>query len=284
MPSSEDGLIADGGEELPEFEDIETDDTLMLQCWNCPNEFESGSLGRPAGQRDASELCPRCGAQFAMPPVPEQEFDDVVREPNQLPKYVLPHDEVKARVPAVKHIVDKDIRAEVVDLTARAPAYFWSAPAANPTSDYHHPVCRQRYGLWAHTLMGVTIVKELAESWVEQDRITVEERDHALAASILHDQRKKGPHGAFNGSSTSNHDLRMAEVVRKRSGLPDEVSYAIETHMGPWYDGPAPDHAVEHLVHNADMLASTPNVTPRVTGPLHDLLEDMGLEVIGDAE
>lgn len=195
---------------------------------------------------------------------------------------MLPDDEVERRIPAVRHIVDKDVPQEVIDLTARAPAYLWFSPAVNRTSDYHHPVCRKKRGLWAHTLMGVTAVKELAESWVEQDRISIEQRNYALAASILHDQRKKGEHGEFNGSSTSDHDLQMAEVVREESDLSGEVAEAIARHMGPWYGGPMPEYPVDHLVHNADMMASTASCTLKVTGPLPEELDGMGHEVIGD--
>lgn len=274
MSDSEDELSTDGGEI--------SKNSLILTCWNCDNEFEAGTLGKPVGQREASELCPRCGAQFATPPMSEHEFDEIVRTTSELPTYVLPDDEVERRIPALRHIADQDIRQEVIDITSRAPAYFWWAPAANPLSDYHHPICRQQRGLWAHTLMGVTVVKELAESWVEQDRISIDERDYAIAAYILHDQRKKGEHGEFNGSSTSDHDLQMADYV-DGSDLPVEVADAIESHMGPWYDGPEPETPVDHLVHNADMMASTASITPKVTGPLPDELDGMGLEVIGDA-
>jgi len=48
----------------------------------------------------------------------------------------------------------------------------------------------------------------------------------------------------------------MARLVWE-SALDDRVVDAVAAHMGPWYDGPAPETPLEWLVHHADMVAST---------------------------
>jgi hypothetical protein len=205
----------------------QSDTDLELTCWNCDETFASGTLGKPLDRGEATDLCPGCGIGFATPPLPSGEFDTVIHTPEQLPSYRLPTGEVVRRLPASNDIVDEAIREAVIDLSAEAPAYFWRAPAANPLSEYHHPICRETHGLWAHTLMVAAAVVELAESHVEQGRISIDERDYAIAAAILHDQRKKGAHGAFEGSSTSDHDLQMAAAVREHADLPEAVADAV---------------------------------------------------------
>jgi putative nucleotidyltransferase with HDIG domain len=261
----------------------QTDDSIDLEltCWNCDTTFPSGTLGKPLGRGEATELCPTCGIGFSVPPTPAQDFDTIVRAADELPSHRLDSGEVLRRLPAVNAIVDDDIREAVIDLSAEAPAYFWRAPAANPLSEYHHPICRETHGLWAHTLMVAAVVAELAESHVEQGRLSITDRDHALAAAILHDQRKKGPHGTFEDSSVSDHDLQMAAVVREHDDLPKPVADAVAAHMGPWYDGPEPETPVEQLVHDADMVASTKNITCDVRGPVPTEIAELGVEVKG---
>lgn len=268
-------------DELPEFEDLEEDDEpLMLECWNCGAETPSGTLGYwvDKSQNLASEACQGCGMEFRTPPLKRRDFDEMLWGPRDYPQATLPEDEVKRRLPGIGRIVDKEIRSEVIRLSQNAPAYFWNVPAASPTSDYHHPVCREYHGLWAHTLMLIEPLCRLAESHVEQGRITEEERDYALAAAYLHDQRKRGPHGTQETSSTSNHDINMAQAIAHESDLPEEVEDAVASHMGAWYDGPEPETPLQQLVHDADMLASSPNVTPKVPAPIPEELEEMGLE------
>jgi hypothetical protein len=188
----------------------------------------------------------------------------------------LSPDEVKRRIPALKLIADPDLREATREVTATAPEYFWIVPAS--TSGFHHPLCRGRHGLWAHTLMVSTALERLVDSYIEQGLLTPKQADMARAAVILHDQRKNGHPGAPSTSSVSDHDLQMASVLRDHGGFPDPVIEAVETHMGPWYDGPEPVAPIERLVHSADMVASTSTITVKAPGPVPDELEKIGVE------
>ena len=180
--------------------------------------------------------------------------------------------EAKRRLPAITRVVDEDLRAGVLQLTTEAPGYFWAVPAS--TSGFHHPICRQEHGLWAHTLMVYTAVERLIDSY--EARFGVEP-DHARAAALLHDMRKNGPPEDPSSKSVSDHDLQMADVVRQHGAFPDEVADAVAEHMGAWYDGPEPSSPLAELVHNADMLASTANATVAVPGPVPEELKTLGV-------
>lgn len=187
----------------------------------------------------------------------------------------LEPDEVYRRMPTLDLIDDGDVRHVTASLTARAPEYFWRVPAS--TSGYHHPACNGDRGLWAHTLMLSTVIDRLSDTYVGQGRLTEYDVDLAHAAAILHDQRKNGDPERPSKKSTSDHDLRMAAVVRE-SDLPDVVADAIATHMGAWYDGPVPETDLQDLVHTADMVSSTSTITPKVQGPIPEELSHCRLE------
>jgi len=174
--------------------------------------------------------------------------------------------EVRRRTPALRYISDKKIEAEVIHLTKFAPPYFWTRKGA--TSGYHNA---HRHGLWAHTLKLAPVIERLADSWVEQGHIREDDRDLAHAAAILHDQLKAGENG---GDTESDHDLLMGERIRTHSDLPRSVARAVESHMGSWYEGPAPlPGSLEDLVHTADMLASTDALPIPIPKPVPDELE-----------
>lgn len=187
----------------------------------------------------------------------------------------LDGEEVYRRMPALNLIDDDELREETARVTAAAPEYFWRVPAS--TSGYHHPFCRGERGLWAHTLMVCTVLERLADSYVQQGLIERRDVDLARSAAILHDQRKNGPPDVPSDSSVSNHDVLMANVVREE-GLPSAVEGAVRAHMGPWYDGPMPETPLQRLVHNADMVASTETVTPKVPGPIPEEIAELGAE------
>jgi len=180
--------------------------------------------------------------------------------------------ELRRRLPAIDLIEDDDIRHRTLQATATAPDYFWEVPAS--TSGFHHPICREERGLWAHTLMVSTAVERLVDSYEARFEV---DPDHARAGAILHDQRKNGHPENPSDTSVSDHDIRMSEVVREH-GLPDAVAEAVAEHMGAWYDGPEPSSPLSELLHNADMLASTANATLAVPGPIPDELDGRGLE------
>jgi len=72
----------------------------------------------------------------------------------------------------------------------------------------------------------------------------------------------------------------MATVIQQESDLPERVARAVASHMGPWYSGPEPDleSPLEDLLHTADMIASTANITPKVPTPVPKELEEIGVE------
>ena len=187
-------------------------------------------------------------------------------------------EEVTRRVPTLRLIRSEDLRRETARVTARAPSYFWTVPAS--TSGYHHPLCRGERGLWVHTLMLSTVVEELGESRQELGELDREDVDRAHAAAVLHDQRKNGDPSRPSETSVSDHDLRMGSVLREESDLPDAVASAVESHMGPWYDGPEPSTPVERLVHTADMVSSTASITPSVQGPLPEEISHLDVEEV----
>lgn len=187
-------------------------------------------------------------------------------------------EETIRRVPTLELIDDPALREETTRVTSRAPAYFWTVPAS--TSGFHHPLCRGERGLWVHTLMLSTVIERLADSCVGLGDLARDEVDHAHAAAILHDQRKNGDPASPSRKSVSDHDLRMGRVLREQADVPESVVEAVEAHMGPWYDGPAPESPIERLVHTADMVASTETITPGVHGPIPDELADLGVEEV----
>jgi len=65
--------------------------------------------------------------------------------------------------------------------------------------------------------------------------------------------RKAGEDGS---ETRSDHDLRMAAVLRETRSCDELVERAIAEHMGPWYEGPDPSSTLAELVHIADMVAS----------------------------
>jgi hypothetical protein len=73
----------------------------------------------------------------------------------------------------------------------------------------------------------------------------------------------------------------MARVIREESDLPEAVAEAVQSHMGPWYDGPEPSGGLGRIVHDADMVASTSTISPAVPAPVPEELSDVdGLEEV----
>ena len=200
------------------------------------------------------------------------------------PEPRLSIDEAERRMPTLALIDDDRIRETTRQLVREAPAYFWRVPASS--SGYHHPACRGERGLWAHTLMLSTVIERLAPTYVQQVTKAFSEIDvdRAHAAAIVHDMRKNGDPGDPTEKSTSDHDIRMAEVVRTADwhtpGTELMISNAVASHMGAWYDGPEPTADHEQLVHTADMVASTATITVGVQGPIPEELADLGLEEV----
>jgi transcription elongation factor Elf1/HD superfamily phosphohydrolase YqeK len=230
------------------------DEVNLCPC--CQSDHVGTALGIAVDNEDSNGrvVCPNCGLQYRTT-CNLNKFETLVEDLEKYPRHNLSESEVKRRLPAVENITDPEIKAEVLDLSAKAPAYFWVVPAAN--NDYHHPRCREQRGLWVHTLMVAQAVKDLLWTYRDRDGINGYEEDLAFAAAILHDQRKNGPHESPTQSATDDHDLKMAAVVRQSSSLPGDVANAIARHMGPSYDGPVPSFGgLSDLVHMADYAAS----------------------------
>jgi hypothetical protein len=237
-------------------------------CSNCKRRYPVTTLGRAQpvngsdGQpRHATPTCPHCWYESSHDPIPSENFQELLENHagSKPPETISPSVAIE-RLPVIQLISDAKIRTGVAELTAEAPAYFWRVPAASPDSTHHHPSCREKFGLWRHTLFLIPPLCRLTESRILQDtEFSIYDRDVALAAAILHDQRKRGPHATYRDSATSNHDLEMAATVRGNDKLPDRTADAIASHMGPekfGYDGPAPSTPLERLIHDVDMLAS----------------------------
>ena len=191
-------------------------------------------------------------------------------EEDKLAEPPLSVDEVDRRMPSLQLIESDAIREETRKLTMFAPAYFWERPGS--TAGYHNA---HEHGLWAHTLKLSTVIERLADSYTERGLLRSDDVDRAHAIAVLHDQRKAGEDGE---ETQSDHDWWMGGVVRQESELGETVARAIESHMGPWYEGPEPSSTLDELVHVADMVASDDNVDIALPGPVPRELEAHGYE------
>lgn len=180
--------------------------------------------------------------------------------------------ETDRRLPSLALIDDNDLRNETRHLARFAPAYFWTR--AGSTSGYHHP---REHGLWAHTLAVSTVIERNADSYTERDLLHEEDIDRAHAVAVLHDMRKAGEDG---DQTRSDHDLRMAAVLRETRSCDELVERAIAEHMGPWYEGPDPSSTLAELVHIADMIASADEsgIQVALPEPVPEELREAGYE------
>lgn len=179
--------------------------------------------------------------------------------------------EARRRMPAVELIDDVDLREQTIAEVARFPDYFWTAPATS-SDQYHNQFARGERGLWIHVCMAATAVERIVDSHVEQGRLSDREADYARAAVVLHDGRKFGDRWRPGQSADKDHDLQMYRVLQSR-GFPEPACDAVASHMGPWYDGPEPSTPLQHVVHEADMVASARHVTPAVYHAPDELVE-----------
>lgn len=182
-------------------------------------------------------------------------------------------DEIRRRLPEIELVDDDEIRTATLDAARRGiPEYFWEVPATG-SGRYHNPFARRRHGLWVHVKMVYTAYERMVDSFVQQDRITEREADCGRAAVLLHDMLKYG-HAYESGDGTeSNHDVLAAHWLRHNTDVPEEVVDCVEAHNGAWYDGTAPSSELQQLVHMADMVASTKNVTCGVYEPADEIAQ-----------
>lgn len=182
-------------------------------------------------------------------------------------------DEVSRLFPTVRLISDSEIKEGVKEyVDQEIPGYFWKAPASS-TKKYHHKLTTRDCGLWAHTLMLATALEELRWTYEEMSIISKHELDAARAAVLLHDTKKYGDKYWDSKSADRDHDLQAARAVERIDGLPQEVAECIESHMGPSYRGPEPRNHLEMLVHQCDMISSSPNITSHIWKPPEEIKE-----------
>jgi hypothetical protein len=160
------------------------------------------------------------------------------------------------RLPTLDLVQNSDLRTQTITLIEdHTPDYFWEVPAAT-TYNNHNPYSCATHGLWIHTLMTCTAY----ETMVDSAHLSDPAKDYGRIACILHDMRKYGD--TYDDTGTArDHDIQMASLIRQESDLPEAVTRAVASHMGPWYDGPEPTTNLQTLVHRADMIASTKNIT-----------------------
>lgn len=182
------------------------------------------------------------------------------------------HAEMYRKFPEVELINDDTIRQQTLDaLVELTPDYFWDTPAAT-TYNHHNPFCCGDRGLWIHTKMVFTVYSRLVDSWTGMNFISNRQADLGRAAVLLHDIMKKGPNNKpEQKAALRDHDLVAAEAIRERTELDEEVAIAVAEHMGPWYDGPQPSTKLSLLVHNADMIAASKNITPGMYKPAEEI-------------
>ncbi|MFB6127156.1 MAG: hypothetical protein ABEJ79_07690 [Halolamina sp.] len=178
--------------------------------------------------------------------------------------------EARRRMPPVAEIDDAHLRAETVEAIRSFPPHFWEAPATT-VETYHNPHCRGESGLWTHVLMAATAYERLVESYLAQGLVSPHEADCGRSAVLLHDGRKFGGEWSPGATAADDHELVMGAWVQEKTDLPVEVANTIASHMGAWYDGPAPRTDLAQLVHAADMMSSDPNTTCGVLDPPAEL-------------
>jgi hypothetical protein len=165
--------------------------------------------------------------------------------------------EVLERFPEINEIDDPDISILTTSaLQQLCPEYFWKVPGSS-SGKYHPEDHRKEMGLWLHTKRAFTQFERLSSSYLEQGKITEEERDYGRSAILLHDIYKYGL--PKEKHTVRDHDVIAAQELRDFGGVPEEIVGCVESHNGPWYAGREPRTDLEQVHHLADMSASDVN-------------------------
>lgn len=195
-------------------------------------------------------------------------------------------EELLRRLPEIDAIYDEDLRDGVIRTYMNGcPDYFWERPSSS-TGKYHSVDERGKYGNWIHTKRVFAEYSNIAESWVELGIITPLQKEEGKAAALIHDMMKYGWPSEQNEHTVNNHDLIAADVARNIGGLPEDVCYVIERHMGPWGDGPHPseDDMPALLLHTADKSAAREANDIGVYFPADELLKEWPDLTIAETE
>lgn len=156
------------------------------------------------------------------------------------------------------------IRRIVILTLERAPNYFWEAPSSS--SGKHHPPDEfQPRGNILHTKRVVKVGVDICRAL----KVSPEEEDFVIAATILHDICKFGyPDNC--GHVVQEHGALVAQVMVDAKILDVDnlnedlivILNLISTHMGRWgipYDYPR--ETLAFIVHLADYIASREYIT-----------------------
>ena len=190
------------------------------------------------------------------------------------------------------HIVNPDIRTDVIKALDKAPDYFIHVPASS-SGKYHPIFSLGEGGLLRHTKAVARIAIKLwlrkavpldwRNYWLELesskrfdiDNIieTMSETDfeYCLAACMLHDLYKQGTDDLGYHQTCFEHPLIAAEQIRNNTDLSVSFRYIvpelIKTHMGQWTTAtysevtlPSIENKLQVFVHLCDYIASRKNM------------------------
>jgi hypothetical protein len=192
--------------------------------------------------------------------------------------------ELLRRLPEIDAIYNEELRDGVIrGFMYGCPDYFWERPSSS-TGKYHSVDERGQYGNWLHTKRVFAEYCNISESWVELGVITPEEKEQGKTAALMHDMMKYGWPSENNEHTVNNHDLIAADVAENIARLPPEVVRLIETHMGPWAEGPSPETPAERLLHTADKSASRADNDIGVYYPADELIEEWPDIIVEEVE
>lgn len=195
-------------------------------------------------------------------------------------------EELVRRLPEIDAIYDEEIRAATIRaFLDGCPDYFWERPTSS-TGKHHSADECGKHGNWLHTKRVFAKYCDLSESYVEADQMTAAEREAGKSAALLHDMMKYGWPSEGREHTTSEHDVIAADVVKHIGGVSDEVHDLINSHMGPWGEGPLPENDRQWLFHYADKAAAaTSEDDLAVYHPSEELEEELAdLKVIDHDE
>jgi len=190
-------------------------------------------------------------------------------------------------LPEIDAIYDKDLRRGVLRTFMKGcPDYFLTRPSSS-SGKYHSLDEVGKYGNLLHTKRVFAEYCNISESWVELGVIDPIDKEAGKSAALIHDMMKYSWPSEQNDHTVRDHDLVSAAVSRHIGNMPESVNRLVETHMGPWGEGPNPETPAERLLHTADKSAARRANDIGVYFPADELLEewpDIIVEEVEDGE
>lgn len=159
-------------------------------------------------------------------------------------------------------IKSEEVKEKVKELIGKLPDYFFSVGASS-TGKHHPNYAQGKGGLIRHTQAAARIANDLLN--LEMFKGLSEEKDHIIAALLLHDGLKHGEN--HEPYSRADHPIIMSNFIMNElegSELAYILSDLVLTHMGQWNTGhrskeeimPKPTSKIQSFVHLCDYLAS----------------------------